>query len=263
MEQEEGAEPTAPEQVEGNTPAMDDVPELPEKFKWEGKEHARDSFLKERLMQSDYTKKMQEVSTTKAIYEKHLSADLPKLQRNPALLEQFKRSYPKELHYLGEMLVGKSGTPGSTQPPSAEKDPEIQAALDEIRSFKEERQTELVERASQTIDSMFSKFQPKYVMAPEGLVLTIADSILSNKKAENPGQVAKLIDADWERAFKSAHEVVKGLADKHYSGLVNQQKEASARGKDMGTGGGIPGDAPKKMTIREATAHFMSQNKAG
>lgn len=227
-----------------------------ERFKLGEKEFTRDQLDKGIMLQSDYTKKTQEIAQERKFYS-NLQADLDNVARNPALAEQFKQIYPKQFHhFLGYVAreTAQTGTQSQTQKQNdVAADPRLEKVdqvLSKFEMWEKEQQEQRVAQKATEIDSIFTKFSPKYPLAtPNG-----DESFILNKAQAALDAGEKLDVVAWEKIFKSAETHYKTAYEKHYKQINNNQKAAHVRGKDIGSGGGVPGGAPKMpRTIKEAS----------
>lgn len=256
MENEEQSDQEAPVSSESTQDQQAEIGELPAKFKFEGKEWTPDELKKSYLLHSDYTQKTQQFAETRKLYEEHLRADLPKLMSNPKLITQFKQHYPKELHYLAETILQRAQNQAGEQRPAPTNNEtdERFATKEELREIRQKFDQQDMAAAESFIDQMDAKFSPKYPLAVQEIVYSYVAGL------QDKG--SKMDEAAWEACYKKADELIKSRADKYYGNVVNKQKQANAKGKEAAAGGGIPAEAPKKMTIREATRHHVEQLRA-
>jgi len=224
------------------------------RFKLGEEELTPDQLRKERMLHSDYTKKTQEIAQERR-YVSNLQADLEKISRNPALAEEFRRVYPRQFHnYLNFVLreTNASQQTNRSMVPNSQAnilDPRVEKALSTIERLEKEREEDLVNQRVTEIDSAFSKFSSKYPLATpngyEGLVLSKAQRVIESGD--------KMDDSKWEKIFKESEQHFSKAYESHYKTRINNQKAAHIKGKDIGSGGGVPGGAPQMpRTIKEA-----------
>lgn len=225
------------------------------------REMTRQELERGHMMHSDYTKKTQELAQERK-YIDNLSADLKKIASNPALATEFKRIYPSKYHgYLDLVQQSRSTSQGTSQ--QAQSPSEIQRLSQElmqvqnvIRMYEQQSHEERVKQSTTEIDSAFAKYQSKYPLstprdpktgyADESRILNAAQAVIDSGEPLN--------DKAWEKIFKSSHAFYEAAFKGHYKQTANSQKAANARGKDIGSGGGIPGNAPNlPRTIKDAT----------
>lgn len=214
-----------------------------ERVKFDGREWSTQDLKKAYLMQSDYTKKMQELSETRDNYNyyEHLKADLDKVERNPALAAEFKKIYPEKFH----SWVSKFQTPKQ----------EIKAGLpdeyvEDLKSLKEMVFKDKVEAFEAQIDANINTFSKKYPYADTEAVLARLE-YLTNRGEKVTNQV-------WEKTYKTLHDRVEQSVSNHQKEIVNKQKQATAKAKDSPMGGGIPSDPPVRFkSIKEAESAYL------
>lgn len=243
----------------GETAAAQSIVDLDsvEKFKFAGREWTPKDFQGAYMMQSDYTKKTQALAEERKYYD-NLQADLAAVKTNPSLAAKFKAIYPEKFHaFLGYVTPAQAAQ--IQQAESAEKaksqaDPELLERLERIEGDFRERKIQAI---NAELDAKFKTFSGKYPMADEDSVVARAQALLEAKRQTAPlneqSQVT-ITDKEWDDLWKSSHDRVQSLAAKHYSETVNKQKNANKSAKDVASGGGIGGQAPKQpRSIREAS----------
>lgn len=214
-----------------------------ERFKFAGREWKPDELKNSYMMHSDYTRKTQEIASERKYFD-NLSYDLDKVRGNPALAEEFKKVYPEKFHaYL--RYVHQEQKAGAVQGQSA--DPQLMSRLESIEKALHEKEVQSIEAK---LDLTFNKLSQKYPMADQGVVISLATSLADK------GQ--KIDDAMWDKIFKAANDRIQGLAEKHYKTKVTNQIEANRRGKDSAAGGGIPGQAPQKLKMKDVAQTIIN-----
>jgi hypothetical protein len=218
-----------------------------EKFTFKGKEMTLKDLESQMMMQSDYTKKMQEMSSFRknAEFAMHWEADMPKLLDDPSLASEFYRAYPKAYHPLIERLVERSGQ--SYEQPSESSTPTQQELIEKIvekrlgpiQSKLDEYETEA---AIKQIDGIFSEMKGKFPHADEEFVLARLEALRGQGTQVNAQKI--------EEVFKHFHERDIKTKEAYHMEQLNKQKQANAKAKDVPSGGGIPGSAPKTHKIR-------------
>lgn len=221
-----------------------------EKFQFKGKEWTADELEKAILMQSDYSRKTQELAQERKYYD-NLPADLDMVRQNPSLAANFRQVYPEKFHghlnaILGQAGAGRAGTQTIDR---QGLDPLVVSRLDRV----EQRFFEMdVKSKEAEIDSVFNKYQSKYPFAQESVVIAMAQAKLDKKET--------LDDKTWETLFKNAHQSTEKLFKEHQKNLIKQQTTANQKGRDVARGGGIPGQAPMvAKTLKEAQAIALQQ----
>lgn len=239
-------------------PDLEDIVDLGKlpKFKWNGKTLTAKELQSMAMMQSDYTKKTQEISQTKKYYE-NLYYDLNNVKNNPALVAEFKRIYPKQFHaYLDSVMSEVSQKPvAPLQEPAKQSSPEKEAAVDprleEMYNFyKEQRQ----QSSQEKVDALFDRLSSKYTDADEAKVIARVQTLIELSKRE-PDKYQRPDEAAIEKLFKQEHEAFQTKLKEQVNRVLDEQRKANARGRGPASGGAIPGTAPKlPKTIKEATA---------
>lgn len=257
----EATEPVTTREPEGQTPVeQESLADLStySRFKLGEKEYTREQLEKGFMFQSDYTKKSQELAQERKFYT-NLQADLEKVKGNPALAASFKEIYPKQFHhflgYVSRETNSQTSNPNANSKPEVQShvDPRLDQVLSKVEMLEKERYEERISQNATHIDSMFTKFSAKYPLAtPEGDENYVLNKAQAIAKDLDPGQ--KMTDEQWEKIFKEASAHYTKAFENHYKTRFNNQKAAHVRGKDIGSGGGIPGGAPQMpRTIKEAS----------
>lgn len=223
-----------------------------ERFMYQGKEWTPSQLKDAMLMQADYTRKTQALAEERKYYD-NLREDLRFIRENPHLADEFRKTYPEKFHaYLDDLIAGgqvQAATEQAGQRQAA-LPPELQSEWKTMRETLNGLQSAWTEqekaKASAHIDAMFAKFTSKYDMADERTVLATAREVAASGK--------ELTEKEWERIFKQEHEYFAEKSQKRQQAQMHAQKEANAKARDVGSGGGIPGQAPKKRSFDEATA---------
>lgn len=227
-----------------------------DRFRYGGQEYSKDDFKSGWMRQSDYTKKTQEVAEQKRQWEHYrnnLDADLERVKSNPALAQQFRTVYPKEFHSYLDRVVGRQPNQQGMQQSNRGLDPALEERLSRYEKFIADAETNAIQKE---LDASFSTFSKKFPQADEKSVISDAWAILDHK--ERTGDKTPITDAQWERMWKDDHERNLNRFKQYQGSLVNGQKQANARSKDMAAGGGIPGQAPRvARNIKEATKLAM------
>lgn len=220
-----------------------------ERVKLGDREMSRDELQRGIMFQSDYTKKTQEIAQERKYFD-NLQQDLLKVSQHPALATEFRRIYPSKFHGYLDLAVREANGAASGQKTVGQnqnaQDPRLEELFTTVKSLQSERYEEKVSQASQEIDTMISKLQPKYPLADESRVLAKVQSALSNGETMDA--------AKWERIFKEAHAHYEKAYKDYYKTINNNQKAAHVRGKDIAAGGGVPSGAPNMpKTLKDAT----------
>lgn len=242
-------------------PSLVDLDQV-ERVKWKGKEWTREELDRATLMQSDYTRKTQALAEDRKYYD-NLAHDLRNVAENPDLAAEFRKIYPKQFHsYLDVVLRNTQQTEAEdSQVETPTKSPSLHSELDPIKQqldeLRAEREEERISSFMSQLDANFERLAPKYEFADPNLVLSRLEAF----KAQG-GQVktkdGKVDAAVIEKMFKAEHERMKKVFDERYIKHIEEQKRAAAKNSDIGAGGGTPGQAPKKMSLKEASQAAIS-----
>lgn len=229
-------------------PEMVDIDSV-DKFRFAGREWTPKDFQGAYMMQSDYTRKTQALAEERRYYD-NLSSDLEAVKRNPVLAEQFRTIYPEKFHNYLDYVVQRQETKQATQAVNTQgADP---ALMKEIQELKQDMFDRKVQSIQAELDAKFKGYTDKFPLADEEAVVARAQALLDRGE--------KMTDQLWERLWKSVHDRNQKLADKYYSNKVNQQKNVNSKTKDVASGGGTPGQAPKMpRTIKEASALALQE----
>lgn len=226
-----------------------------ERFRFQGKEWTPQELRQAYLMQSDYTKKTQALAEERKFID-NLTYDLEKVVKNPALAKEFMTIYPKKYHGVLNQVIREQQTLGSnkTQQPDQQKqsgniDPEFMRRFEAVEQQLYEKQVNAI---NAELDSKFKTLGEKYPGADEEAVVARAMYLHD--------QGYQLNDKQWDALFKASHEKVMGLGLKQSKEQAAKQKELNSKGKDVASGGGIPGQAPRRpRSIKEATNFALEE----
>lgn len=222
-----------------------------EKVKWGGREWSQKELKDSTMLHSDYSRKTQAIAEERK-YTDNLNYDLSYIHKNPdkakELVEQFKSIYPEKFHsYLDFVFKNQPDKSLSENGQNAAKvDPALQERLDKFDRMEAEFEQKKIEAIDAELDAKFQVLSKKYPMADEEAVIARAQSLVDRK--------VKIDDKIWDNLWKSVNDKNEKLADAHYANKVNKQKNANSQGRDIASGGGTPGQAPKMpRTIKEAS----------
>lgn len=233
-----------------------------EKFRYGGREWTPKDLQSSILLQNDYTKKTQALADERRYYD-NLAHDLANVKADPRLIAQFKQTYPEKFHsYLKYVTPAQAQAAAQQQQQRQQQqaEPKSEQALEErlnrIESDLHEKKVAAIEAE---LDAKLSKLSEKYPMADEEAALARAQAFLDKKRIDH-GSGATVTDKDWDAIYKSVHERNQKLADQYYSKKVKEQTQANRKGKDVASGGGIPGQAPQRpKTIKEASQFALQE----
>lgn len=248
-----------PEEISNDESQKPQSPELTEldkleRFRFEGRELTPKELKNAMLRQEDYTRKTQEVSEARK-YADNFAVDLRKVMSEPELLEQFKRIYPRKYVEMAEEILSRSK-------PQSQPSTQVQNGLDpkyadklsrlesKIGEWEESQKKTEIEQIQSWLDNQFGSLSKKYPHAVDDTVTMRAQYLSDNG--------TKITETVLDKLFKQSHEEMKSRMDKLYLNQANKQLEANKKSKDVGSGGGIPSEAPKGFkTIKDATKAFL------
>lgn len=228
-----------------------------EKFRFEGQEYTPKALKEAILRQQDYSRKTQEHSKSVESFKQeqkfydNLWADLEMVRKDQSLASEFIKLYPEKFHAaLKQVLSESQGQSSNAQTPKGPSiDVDTQSRIHRLeKHFQEQEIAKNTTEIEQTIKTYEAKY-PKAISK-----LAIADIF----EAYNAGVTPTA--ETWEQAFKASQEYREQLVKEDYGDLVKKQTKANAKARDVDTGGGTPGRAPKKFTsLREVTEHAASE----
>lgn len=217
-------------------------------FMLNGKKMTLKDLESQMMMHSDYTKKSQELSSFKkqAEYAMHWEADLPKLLDNPSLAAEFYRAYPKNYHPIIDRIIERLEGGQEEEASSASSMPTqrklVQDLVDQyVGPIRDELDQYKTEAAIKQLDGIFSEMRGKYPGAEEEFVLARLEALKSQEVPINPDKI--------EEVFKHFHERDLKSKEAYHMEQIKKQQLASSKAKDVPSGGGIPGQAPKKFNL--------------
>lgn len=262
------APPVAAEGAENaqQAPQLTDISKL-EKFLVDGQEKTWSDLKKEMMLHKDYTKKTQEYSKFKKefdeskTYQEHLRADWNKVVQNPQLVSEFKRVYPEQFHHLVEHLEknGSQAQPTGQQSADQATVQRLQQLEDKLSNYDkrfssidQEKHEVEVKAAEQQLDNWIATSKSKYSMKDSEVeVATARAQIYMNNGGE-------LNEQSWDKICKKVHDQFNKDYAGEYQKKVNEQINASQRGKDVPSGGGLAGQAPKSMKLKDVQDHMIA-----
>lgn len=224
-----------------------------EKFKFEGKEWTPQELRDAYLMQSDYTKKTQELAEDRKFYD-NLYYDLQKVAQDPRLESAFRTTYPEKFHRYLESVERRDQPAESRQSEdTVRRDPELENRLSQLEQRLEAEEVAKIEKE---MESTFVELKGKYPLVDESHAIAIAQGYLD--KNENLDKGA------WEQIFKQINDQMSSRFDAYQKERVEKQKSAHKQGADSPAGGGIPSRGPKKFkNLHEATEAYLASDEAG
>lgn len=223
--------------------------ESQDKFRFGGKEWTPKEFQGAYMMQADYTRKTQQLSEERKYYD-NLSADLSAVRSNPELADKFKEIYPTKFHsYLEYVEKRQQPTQPGQQNQYQSLDPAYQKRFDTLEADMNERKVAAI---NAELDSRFKTLSERYPFADEEAAIARAQA------AHQKG--IQLTDKVWDQIWKDTHDKNESRFKKISSEQINKQKSANQKGKDVASGGGIPGQAPRApKTIKDASKFALEE----
>lgn len=229
-------------------------------FEIDGQKYTADQIKQwrdaEKRFQADYTRKTQTFSqertqwnnSAKAQKDGGLEADLDRVKNGQASIADFKRVYHKDFHHHVDQLLTQTK---NHQPNGV--DPAFLSRVNQIEQHFHKIEVDALDKELNVKELEYTK---KYPYADQAAVYSQANALLDAKKQD--GQDEKITDQEWDKMWKAAHEKQSERFKQYQSSLVKGQKQQNARSRDVGAGGGIPGQAPKTAkNIKQATELAM------
>jgi hypothetical protein len=256
----------APEQSGKGTQSVTDLSTM-DKFMFEGREWTPAELKKSYMLHSDYTKKSQEMAEIREHwdrlpeYREKLEIDLRAVKANPALAEEFKKVYPKAFHGDLDKILQDRGEASNER---GALPPEIQAKLDKIEkleqfanSYEHEKFEQKVEAENMKLEKMEKAMVEKYKYADPSQVYAKVQALMDSEGLTGEDVTDKV----WENAWKSEDDRLKERFNAIQNTNFNNQTKANEEGRDIGQGGSIPGEAPKKMKLDDVAEQMISDLK--
>lgn len=243
---------TAPEPKSSEPLDLDKL----ERFRFNGREWSPKDLKSAYMMREDYTRKTQELSEARK-YAENFEADLQTVLRDPARLNDLKSVYPRSYvelaeRYLGSRPAGQTSQPAQTAQPEtrAEYEKRIAQLENRIQDWDKAQHQAEVTKIQSWLDNQFENLSKKYPLANTEVINARAEVLVN--------QGTQITDKVLDKLFKANNEEIKAVWEKHYKTKVNDQITTGQKGKDMGAGGGVPGQAPKgPKTMREARDQWL------
>lgn len=203
----------------------------------------KDSFM----MRSDYTKKTQELSETRK-YAENFHADLKSVVGNPRLLDEMKKVYPPEYVQITEQILSliKSQPDGQGKPqssdPSLSLPKEVLERLEKVDRWENQMREQSTQAMLEQIDSLHERMAKKYPYADSDVVDRRIEVAIDRGLVIKPENLAQI----YENAYKMHHNDLKSRLDSQAKQKVEEQVNAGKKARDIGAGGSVPQNAPKK-----------------
>lgn len=230
-----------------------------ESFRFAGRNWTPKDLKNAYLMREDYTRKTQEIAEARK-YADNFTVDLQAVIQDPGLIEKLRAVYPKAYVDVAEKVLARMqpSVPGTQQAaPTQNADPALQKWREQVESklsrldqWEEAQKHAEIEKIESWLTNTYDTLSKKYPLA-DNEVITARAQVLSDNGH-------KIDEKVLDKLFKQNDEETKTRWEKVYKEKVNKQLEAGQRSKDTGSGGGVPGNAPRGFkTIKEATQTML------
>lgn len=203
-------------------------------------------------------KEMQSVQSgynQEAKYYHNLDMDLKAVRENPQFADKFKSIYPQKFHTYLDYVLKQDAKGESTPQQSMALPKEIQAKIDrmeqQLNKYEQGTYESQVQAAQLEIDQTLSTLKTKYPNLDDEVVLAKAE-VLAQKGD-------KITQGVWERLAKQSHESFTKRAELHHKNQLKQQLQKGQKGADMGVGGSVPQEGPRKpMSFDQALENTLA-----
>lgn len=209
----------------------------------------------EKTFKADYTRKTQTLAQERTQFTRSASAlkdgglevDLEIIRNGQASVSDFKRVYHKDFHhYADQLMLQKKNEPGSNGKGAV--DPAFLERFNQVEQRFQQMQTDAIDKE---LDVKEQEYTKKYPYADPSAAYMQAGALLDHK--ESQGLKAEITSKEWDSIWKSVHDKQSERFKQYQSSLVNGQKRQNAKSRDVGAGGGIPGQAPRTAkNLKEA-----------
>ena len=256
------------QQVEAKAPSATLDLSKAEKIMFEGQEMTYEDLKKAYMRHQDYTKKTQALAEERKTYESfsqekkfydNLHFDLKSVKQNPALADEFKKVYPEKFHaYLDAIVDGQTEKVARQELP-----PEVLNKLQEhdefLSSLKEEKTKAEETQIMGQLEQWEGKFTKKYPNAEIASVYHAMEQYTSKMREDNPEFGFKDLN---EKVVEGIYKSVNDHFEKRFTEWQNNKlktiRDANNKGGDIPPGGGIPGEAPKKMKLKDVAESIIT-----
>lgn len=221
------------------------------KFKFGEREWTPDQLRKAIMLQSDYTKKTQQISEERKYFD-NLHYDLENIRSNPDLVNEFMKVYPKQFHqYL--KLVGANSEEAQNRQVQAQSekapiDPQLIAKLERVENYI--RDTEVKAKEAE-LDAKFSSLSKKYPEGNEDLVLARAQALIDRG--------VPITDEVWDKLWKQSHDSFVSKFEAKQKQTLQQQRDSNNRASGPSSAGGVPTNAPRRESFKQATERAIQE----
>lgn len=235
-----------------------DLDKLDRSFRFNGREWTAKDLRNAYMMREDYTRKTQELAEARK-YAENFDVDLQKVLRDPRLIGEMKKVYPRHYVEIAERWLGNRGGQQSTPTAGAQQPNESQAEYERriaelegrIAEWDKSQQQAEIAQIEAWLNNQYEALGKKYQFA-NAEVVTARAEVLSKSGT-------KVTDKVLDKLFKASHDEMKSRWEKHYQTKVQEQLKTGVKGKDVGPGGGVPGQAPKGLkTMKDAKEAMLA-----
>lgn len=232
-----------------------------EKFRFAGREMTKDELKNSYMFQSDYTKKTQQLADQRkafqeeqqkwSSYRESYKVDVQAVLAGKYTREDFKKVYPEPYWHLVDGNEQANPVRQGVQQPN-----QLPPEVAELMEFKNQWKEERIQLHESKIDATMAKMTQKFPDAEAVRVLDLA----KQWKSHNP-KAQEIPEKVWEKIYTAEQKRFEELSDKRQQRLMQAQKTANQQGRDVASGGGTPGQAPRQFkTIKEASQAMMESN---
>lgn len=229
-----------------------------ERFKFQGKEYTPKELgvllAREKEQEKAFTQKMQALAEERKSWESSrtqnqkfddaLAFDLEKVRQNPQLAQEFIRTYPESYHrHLKAVLSSTSDSQSSTQ-----AQPHVPVELmSQVQQLQTYVQAQEVAKAEVEIERDLTKALSQFKYASRKEVLADVFEFHNSLPVGPNGRKPPVPPELWIKAAEASHNDRVEWGKTYQKDLQQQQKTANTKARDVGSGGGTPGQAPKKF----------------
>ena len=229
-----------------------------ERFKFQGKEYTPKELgallAKEKEQEKAFTQKMQSLAeerrqwesskTANSKYDDALAYDLEKVRNDPSLAQEFIRTYPESYHRHLKAVLSSTSTSQR-----AEGTPHVPVELmSRVEQLSQYVQKQEVAKAEVEIDRDLTKVLSEFKYASRKEVLADVFEFHNSLPADPAtGRKPPVPMEIWSKAAEASHNERVEWGKTYQKDLQQQQKQANNKARDVGSGGGTPGQAPRKF----------------
>lgn len=259
-----GGEPAGGETTSDATAILDLT--KAEKFTFEGKEWTPDELKQAVMLQSDYTKKTQALAEERKALEPlnafkeeqkfydNLDKDLAFVRSNPQAAQQFRETYPEKFHrFLGALGVEQpqaSNVANQGLPSEVLREIEgLKQTQEQMTQFMSQKEQETFNAKLEAIEGDF-KDKYKYANLPD--VYAMAQESFKDNDIDPKQLDKKHLEPFFEASHKYNLDQYKAWHKQELEAAKSRNREAG----DIGKGGGVPGEAPEKIALKDVWKHM-------